>query len=215
MLIWNYWARVVSEKYAGASEARTERFLRRRSCTDGLMNTGLSGSKKRADAVLGRHLQPRTNAIRTLQCAPYFYGPRSHLHCGHTPSLRGILAEVGWTPEGLTLIDGHARRDLDPETMVPVLVLDVTEEEANKLLAVLDPLAAMAGADTDQLEALLAQVSTESQALEDLLSTLAKQNGLLVDEAFDSQAAGKEFDESAADDLQICECPQCGYKFPK
>ncbi len=170
-------------------------------------------------------IRDRIKEFRRIKAADLLPNPknwRTHPE-GQLNALRGILAEVGWadavlareTPEGVVLIDGHARRDLDPETLVPVLVLDVTEEEADKLLAVLDPLAAMAGADADQLEALLAQVSTESQALEDLLSSLAKQNGLLVDEEFGSKAAGKEFDETAANDLKMCECPQCGYNFPK
>jgi hypothetical protein len=47
--------------------------------------------------------------------------------------------------------------------MVPVLVLDVTEAEADKLLLTIDPLAAMALADRDQVMALLETVRTDSQ----------------------------------------------------
>src|SRR4051812_13565572 len=72
-------------------------------------------------------------------------------------SLRGILAEVGFAdavlarelPSGeLQLVDGHLRAETTPDQLIPVLVLDVNEAEANKLLAILDPLAAMAEADT-------------------------------------------------------------------
>lgn len=67
-------------------------------------------------------------------------------------ALRGILAEVGiagavltrQTPDGLVLIDGHLRAETLPDQEIPVLVLDVTEAEADKLLAKFDPLAAMA-----------------------------------------------------------------------
>jgi len=54
-------------------------------------------------------------------------------------ALRGVLAEVGYAdallarelPDGaLELVDGHLRADLDPEQLVPVLVLDVDEAEA-------------------------------------------------------------------------------------
>ena len=70
-------------------------------------------------------------------------------------ALQGILAEVGYanaliayqTKEGLKLIDGHLRASTTPDTEVPVLILDVTEAEANKLLASLDPMAAMAESD--------------------------------------------------------------------
>jgi hypothetical protein len=44
----------------------------------------------------------------------------------------------------LKLIDGHLRRDLDPDMVVDVEVLDVTEEEARKLLLTIDPLASLA-----------------------------------------------------------------------
>lgn len=44
---------------------------------------------------------------------------------------------------GLTLIDGHLRASEHPGKW-PVLVLDVDDEEADLLLATLDPLSAMA-----------------------------------------------------------------------
>ncbi len=70
-------------------------------------------------------------------------------------ALRGILAEVGYadallareTQDGLQLIDVHLRAETTPDQEVPVLVLDLTEEEADKLLADLhtesDPLRAL------------------------------------------------------------------------
>jgi hypothetical protein len=42
----------------------------------------------------------------------------------------------------LVLIDGHLRAETTPNSVVPVLVLDVTEEEVEKMLLTLDPLAA-------------------------------------------------------------------------
>ena len=71
-------------------------------------------------------------------------------------AIRGILAEVGFAgaelarelPDGsLQLIDGHARAEVAGDAIVPVLVLDVTEDEAKKILATLDPIGAMATAD--------------------------------------------------------------------
>src|SRR3954471_4400870 len=75
-------------------------------------------------------------------------------------ALRGILAEVGYADAllareledgSLELIDGHLRAETTPDMEVPVLVLNVTPEEADKLLATLDPLAAMAGANAEAL----------------------------------------------------------------
>src|SRR5438034_2439194 len=67
-------------------------------------------------------------------------------------ALAAMLAEVGFagavlarqTPDGLELIDGHLRTDMLSDQEIPVLVLDVDEAEAAKILASLDPLAAMA-----------------------------------------------------------------------
>ena len=95
-------------------------------------------------------------------------------------ALKGVLAEIGFadamiareTEDGLELIDGHLRREVMGDQEVPVLVLDVTEEEADKLLLTLDPLAMMAHADTDQLLELLRDNPFESQAVADMLEAL-------------------------------------------
>jgi DNA modification methylase len=102
-------------------------------------------------------------------------------------ALRGILGEVGIadallayeTPEGLTLIDGHLRLSELADAEIPVLVLDVTEAEANKLLVTLDPLAAMAEMDAQRLDALLREVETGDQALAAVYTDLAEQAGIL------------------------------------
>jgi ParB-like chromosome segregation protein Spo0J len=97
-------------------------------------------------------------------------------------ALRGVLAEIGYAdallarelPDGsLELIDGHLRAETTPDQEVPVLVLDVDEKEAAKLLAVLDPLAGLADTDQDVLAELLAEVETESTALQAVLDDLA------------------------------------------
>ena len=102
-------------------------------------------------------------------------------------ALRGVLAEVGYAGAllarecddgGLVLIDGHLRAETTPDMEVPVLVLDVNEAEADKLLATIDPLGAMAEADAGKLDSLLREVDTGSEALQEMLAELAKDNGL-------------------------------------
>jgi hypothetical protein len=94
-------------------------------------------------------------------------------------ALRGILSEVGFAgallarrlDDGtLELIDGHLRAETTPEMEVPVLVLDLTREEADKLLAVHDPIAGMAEADEQLAQELASQVATDNAALARLLS---------------------------------------------
>ena len=106
-------------------------------------------------------------------------------------ALRGILAEVGMAdavlarelPDGsLMLIDGHLRAETLGDGDVPVLVLDVNEAEADKLLATLDPMAAMANSDAVQLDALLRTVQTGSESLQQMLADTAAQAGLYTDQ---------------------------------
>ena len=59
------------------------------------------------------------------------------------------------TEDGLMLIDGHLRADLDADTVLPVLVVDLDEDEAGQVLATLDPLAAMAEANSEALRNLV------------------------------------------------------------
>jgi hypothetical protein len=68
-------------------------------------------------------------------------------------ALEALYREVGFArsllafemPDGrLKLIDGHLRRDLDPDMEVEVEVLGLNEEEARTLLLSIDPLAALA-----------------------------------------------------------------------
>lgn len=106
-------------------------------------------------------------------------------------AMRGVLAEIGYADAllarelsdgSLQLVDGHLRAEVAPDAIVPVLVLDVSEDEALKLLATLDPLAAMADTDAALLAALVADVETESQAVRVLLDDLIAQDPL-VDQA--------------------------------
>jgi len=95
-------------------------------------------------------------------------------------ALEVMLTEVGYadaliareTEEGLMLVDGHLRAETTPDADVPVLVLDIDEEEADLILATLDPMAAMAGHDENQLLSLLGTIQTSDQAVTDLLETI-------------------------------------------
>ena len=96
-------------------------------------------------------------------------------------ALRGVLAEIGYAgallarelADGtLELIDGHLRAETTPEAEVPVLVLDLDEHEAAKLLAVHDPLAGMAEANETAFVDLLEHVETENDAVRVLLDEM-------------------------------------------
>lgn len=111
---------------------------------------------------------------------------------GQRDALRGILAEVGFVgaviarelPDGrLELIDGHLRAETLPDDEVPVLVVDLNETEAAKVLATHDPLAAMAEADGEILKSLLSEMSSEDEAVRKMLDDLATDSGIKPDPA--------------------------------
>jgi hypothetical protein len=100
-------------------------------------------------------------------------------------------------PDGsLMLIDGHLRAETVADAKVPVLILDVTEAEADKILATLDPLAAMADSDAAKLDELLRNIDTGSEALQQLIAATAEEAGLYQE----LTAPIAEGDEEGSDD---------------
>lgn len=88
-------------------------------------------------------------------------------------ALRGVLERVGFADAvlaredvdgNLVLVDGHLRAEILDQD-IPVLVLDVSEEEAGLLLASLDPIAALAETDSEAWKDLLAGLEADIRAL--------------------------------------------------
>ena len=97
-------------------------------------------------------------------------------------ALAGVLDQVGWVAQVLVnqrtghVVDGHLRVAIAisrSEPFVPVLYVDLSEDEERLVLASLDPLAAMATTDEAKLRELLAEVSVGSEALAAMLAALA------------------------------------------
>lgn len=132
------------------------------------------------------HIRDRVKELRRVKASELAPNPRNwrtHPH-RQQDALRGILAEVGYAdallarelPDGrLEIIDGHLRAETTPDALVPVLVLDVTEEEAVKILVTHDPLAALAEVDLEPLSELLAEVEFESPALLEMVESLSRE----------------------------------------
>jgi ParB/Sulfiredoxin domain len=131
-------------------------------------------------------IRDRIKELRRVRAADLRPNPRNwRTHpAAQQDALRGLLAEVGYADallvrelaDGtLLLIDGHLRAETTPDAMVPVLVLDVDEQEADKILLTLDPLASMATTAHDQLNLLLAEVETESAAVQALVDNIARE----------------------------------------
>jgi len=137
-------------------------------------------------------------------------------------ALAAVLDTVGWVQDVIFnrqsgyLLDGHARVAIATqrgETSVPVVYVDLNEEEERLMLATLDPLSAMAESDRAALEDLLALVKTEDEALGAMFGALA--NGYEPLTISESPSLGPEFDEQIADGITICECKACGHEHHK
>lgn len=97
-------------------------------------------------------------------------------------ALDGLLAEVGFAGavlarrvgKKLMVIDGHLRKDLVGDHEVPVLVTDLSEAEADKVLATYDPIAAMATRDDGLLAELLKGITTNNAALKKMFEGMGK-----------------------------------------
>jgi hypothetical protein len=134
-------------------------------------------------------------------------------------ALRGVLAEVGIAdaciaremPDGsLMLLDGHLRTETLGGELVPVLVLDVNEEEADKILATLDPLAILAEQDDQKLYDLLNSVESQNASLQEflksnlndvtqmLLEAIEKQDEAIADATGGEQEQASDADEPSA-----------------
>ena len=138
-------------------------------------------------------IRDRITELRRVRAGDLHASPknwRTHPE-SQVAALRGTLAEIGYADAvlcrvlddgSLEIIDGHARKELDPDQVIPCLVTDLSEPEAAKLLLTLDPLAAMAEADTKALERLMQEVDTDSEALQAMIDALAAEHGIGIDE---------------------------------
>lgn len=97
-------------------------------------------------------------------------------------ALRGSLDVVGWVQQVIVntttghLVDGHARVEeaiSRGEPTIPVLYVELTPEEEGLVLATLDPIAAMAAADDEKLQALISAIAVDDAGLTALLDELA------------------------------------------
>ena len=93
-------------------------------------------------------------------------------------ALAAVLQEIGYAgaliarelPDGrLQLIDGHLRAETTPEQEVPVLVVDLSDDEALKLLAVFDPLSDLAEPNIPVLRAIVDQLKVAAPVLQEML----------------------------------------------
>ena len=160
----------------------------------------------------------RVKELRNIKSSELIPNPKNwRVHPpAQRDALEGVLEEIGIadallareTPEGLMLIDGHLRQETLPDETVPVLILDIDEDEADKMLLTLDPLASMATRDEAQLTELLALVDTDNDAIKQMLRALSDN---ALSSLNDFPDFGEELDEGIAANIQLCVC-ECGHE---
>ena len=150
-------------------------------------------------------IRDRIKSLKRVTASELLPNPKNwRQHPDHqADAMRGILAEVGFadaalareTPDGLMLIDGHLRAELAPDAQIPVLVLDVTDEEADKILATHDSIATLATSEQEALSELLDGMKFDHEGtqamIDDMASAFDVADDLTIDEG-EASAPPKE-----------------------
>jgi hypothetical protein len=138
--------------------------------------------------------------VRAGDLVPHELNPRRHSQ-EQREALHALYEEIGFARSVLAyrladgrlkLIDGHLRQSMDPDMQIEVEVLDVSDEEARKLLLSLDPLAQLADYDDRCLEELRNLTETSSNTLNALWAGLHKRDAEIVAEVQSQTAKSKE-----------------------
>jgi ParB-like chromosome segregation protein Spo0J len=139
---------------------------------------------------------------------------RIHPHYQHD-AIAASVEEVGWVAPIIVnnntgnVVDGHLRvlvaLDRGDQQTLPVVYVDLTDEEERLMLATLDPSAQFAIADKEKLASLLLELKPNSDILNDLLRAVGKMNKVKLD-----GLTGAVVDPSLQPQAHVCVCPNCG-----
>lgn len=100
-------------------------------------------------------------------------------------SMEAVLTEIGYAdallarelPDGrLQLLDGHLRAEVTPDDEVPVLVVDLDDDESRLLLAVHDSLPTLAETDEQSLSNLIQSIETADAAIDALFDSIVSED---------------------------------------
>tara|TARA_R110000824_G_scaffold69201_2_gene178291 strand:+ start:1439 stop:1951 length:513 start_codon:yes stop_codon:yes gene_type:complete len=134
--------------------------------------------------------------------------------------MKGVLDEIGIANalivyeknDELILVDGHLRQDtLQSQDKVPVLILDVTEAEADKLLMTLDPISELAHKDDTKLLELIENSNIENESINELLSIITQREGT---EIIGNEEINTDDFTEYDDNIEIKNtCPKCNFEW--
>lgn len=133
-------------------------------------------------------------------------------------SLKGVLDEVGFVQSVIVnkrtgnLIDGHLRCQLaarEGQKTIPVVYVDLSEEEEALVLSTLDPIAAMAATDKQKLDELFAGIESENENVRKMIAEIGAKEGIIPP---DFEPVGID-EQGRLDQKATVKCPECGHEF--
>jgi hypothetical protein len=137
-------------------------------------------------------------------------------------ALRGSLDTMGWVAPVVVnaktgfLIDGHARVEevltRNENALIPVIEVDITEDEEKLFLASFDWITTLANYDRDSLNSLLQDVHTDNENLQSMLAGMAEVHYITP---HDTDLGAIPSLGSDNDEEHHIHCPNCGFKFNK
>lgn len=157
--------------------------------------------------------------VRASTLLPHPHNFRRHPETQRA-ALRAQLDALGYagaalayenTAGGLVLIDGHLRAEEAGDEVIPVLVTDLSPDEALIVLGTSDPLAGMAGLDDVRMGELRTRVGPLQSQTEALLDELADRRLARQQGGLD----GTEYDQEVTAGVIWLECPDCGHRWPR
>jgi Zn finger protein HypA/HybF involved in hydrogenase expression len=164
-------------------------------------------------------LRNRVKEVRRLKASEVSANPKNfRLHNDHQrQQFRSILGEVGFSGVSLayysarnggrlTLLDGHMRNEeVAPDFESDFAILDVNDEEADKILLSFDWIGSLATIDEEKIRQLTAEITTQTEA--------AKATVAAIVQRYAEEVAPETFPEYNEDVATDHQCPKCGYKW--
>ena len=133
-------------------------------------------------------------------------------------ALKGVLEEVGWVQQVIVnkrtgnLIDGHLRCQLaarEGAKTIPVVYVDVSEDEEALVLATLDPIGAMAATDKQKLDELFQDIQSDNENIQKMITEIGAKEGIIPP---DFEPVGID-EQGRLDEKAKVTCPECGHEF--
>jgi ParB-like chromosome segregation protein Spo0J len=154
-------------------------------------------------------------------------------------ALRGALSNIGWVQNVIVnertgrIVDGHARVAAATnanEPVVPVVYVDLTEEEELTVLTTLDPIGALATADQEMLDDLVGSLTVNDNELASFMELMGSRSfaQLVTDGQLGRLSVETRFSKDIPDadelftgsdkpsmnqKLSTHQCPSCGFEW--